>query len=250
MPPKINPKKNAATHPKIDPAPRDRGQGKVHYPQTKEGGLNKYARSEKDKRLEEAVDNLDIALKSRFEINSKSTTEIMEVKIEATKLIWILINEDPEKELATLIAEMLDSIQHTGSTIQTLCKNAIDDKNEVFKDQTGTIDRFLETILSSFVDNHKDLGELLVDKNGENLSDDIRKLLHDSQNLIDDAILSILEQLAICSPDEILDVPSLLNRDALAKSPKVIDYFDRVIMELTIKNLELPKKKLLSIKRT
>ena len=117
----------------------------------------------------------------------------MEVKIEATKLIWILINEDPEKELATLIAEMLDSIQHTGSTIQTLCKNAIDDKNEVFKDQTGTIDRFLETILSSFVDNHKDLGELLVDKNGENLSDDIRKLLNDSQNIIYDAILSILE---------------------------------------------------------
>ena len=112
MPPKINPKKNAATQPKIDPAPRDRGPiGKVQYPQIKEGGLNKYARSEKDKRLEEAVDNLDIALKSRFVIDSKNTTEVMKVKIEAKKLIWILINEDPEKELAALIATMLDSIQ-------------------------------------------------------------------------------------------------------------------------------------------
>merc|ERR1712055_931318 len=91
-------------------------------------------------------------------------------------------------------------------------------------------------------DNHKDLGELLVDRNGENLIDDIRKLLQDSQNIIDDAILSILEQLAICSPDEILDVPSLLNKGTLANSSKVTDYFDRVIMELTIKNLELPKK--------
>ena len=64
MPPKSNPKKNAA---EIAPFPRDRGPfGKVQYPQIKEGGLNKYARSEKDKRLEEAVDNLDIALKSRF----------------------------------------------------------------------------------------------------------------------------------------------------------------------------------------
>ena len=67
MPPKSNPKK-AADHPKIAPAPRDKAPiGKVHYPQTKEGGLNKYARSEKDKRLGDAVDNLDIALKARFE---------------------------------------------------------------------------------------------------------------------------------------------------------------------------------------
>ena len=250
MPPKINQKKNTADHPKIAPAPRDRGPiGKVQYPQTKEGGLNKYARSEKNKRLEDAVDNLDIALKSRFEIESKSTTDIMEVKIEATKLIWILINEDSEKDLATLIAAMLDSIKHTGSTIQTLCKSAIDDKTEVFKDQSEAIDNFFETMLTSFVDNHKDLGELLVDKTGDYLSDDIRKLLTDTQGIIDEAILSILGQLAICSPDEILDVPSLLNENTLEDNSKVIDYFDRVIMELTIKNLELPKK-LPLIKRT
>ena len=76
----------------------------MKYPQLNEGGLNKYAKSEKNKRLEEAVDNLDIALKARYESESKSTTDIMEVKIEATKLFWILINEDSEKELATLIA--------------------------------------------------------------------------------------------------------------------------------------------------
>ena len=243
MPPKNNPKKNAANHPKIDPAPRDRNPiGKVHYPQNKEGGLNKYARSEKNKRLEEAVDNLDIALKARFEIESKSTTDIMEVKIEATKLFWILINEDSEQELATLIAAILDSKKDTGSTIQTLCKNAIDDKNEVFKDKSKAIDNFFETMLTSFVDNHKDLGELLVDKTGDYLSDDIRNLLTDTQGIIDEAILSILNQIAICSPDEIMDAPSSSNANSLEDNSKVIDYFDRVIMELTIKNLELPKK--------
>ena len=62
MPPKTKQTK-AVDHPKIAPAPRDKApQGKVNYPQTKEGGLNKYARSEKDKRLEEAVDNLDSIL--------------------------------------------------------------------------------------------------------------------------------------------------------------------------------------------
>ena len=109
MPPKINPKKNAATQPKIDPAPRDRGPiGKVQYPQIKEGGLNKYARSEKDKRTAEAVDNLDIALKSRFTSDSKETTDVMGLKIEAEHLIWIL---DSDKELAGIIAAISQSLE-------------------------------------------------------------------------------------------------------------------------------------------
>ena len=46
-----SPARNMATkkpgrHPKIDPAPRDRAPfGSVKYPQIKEGGLNKYAKS-------------------------------------------------------------------------------------------------------------------------------------------------------------------------------------------------------------
>ena len=95
--------------------------------------------------------------------------------------------------------------------------------------------------MTSFVDNNKDLGELLVDKTGDYLSDDIKKLLSDTQVVIDDAILSILGQLAADSPDEILDIPTLSSENALEDNSKVIDYFDRVIMELTIKNLELPK---------
>ena len=239
MPPKNNPKK-AADHPKIAPAPRDRAPtGKVHYPQTKEGGLNKYARSEKDKRLEDAVDNLDIALKARFECESKSATDIMEVKIEASKLIWILINEDSEGVLTKLIARMLGTVKHSGSTIQSICKTIIDDKNEVLKEHSNAIENLLDTIMTSFVDNHKDLGELLVNKTGDYLSDDIRTLLNDTHDVIEDAILAILVQLARDSLDEILDIPTC-DTD-LEENSKVINYIDGVIMELTIKNLELPR---------
>merc|ERR1712002_886045 len=112
----------------------------------------------------------------RFVTESKSTTEIMEVKIEASKLIWILINEDVEKELATRIAAMLDSIKNTGSTFQALCKTAIDDKTKVFEGQSEAFDNLLESTVASFIDNHKDLGELLVDTTGDYLSDDIKTL--------------------------------------------------------------------------
>ena len=111
MPPKDKPKKKV-NHPKIDPAPRDRsGQGLVNYPQTKEGGLNKYAKSIKNERLEEAVDNLDIAAKAKHKSESKSTMEILGVKLEAAKLIWIIINEDADEVLAKLIAAGLDSLK-------------------------------------------------------------------------------------------------------------------------------------------
>ena len=83
----------------------------VNYPQTKEGGLHKYAKSVKNKRLEEAVDNLDIAAKAKHKFETKSTMEILGVKLEATKLIWILINEDADEVLAKLIAAVLDSLK-------------------------------------------------------------------------------------------------------------------------------------------
>ena len=113
MPPKTKPSKKAGTnpkiHPKIAPAPRDRAPLKsVHYPQINEGGLNKYAKSEKDKRNEEALDNLDIALKSRFISDSKETTDVMGLKIEAEHLIWIL---DSDKELAGIIAAISQSLE-------------------------------------------------------------------------------------------------------------------------------------------
>ena len=237
MPPKTNPTKNVVKHPKVEPAPRDRGPfDKTQYPQTNEGGLNKYARSEKDKRTAEAVDNLDIALKTRFTIDSKETTEIMGVKIEAAKLIWILINEDLDKELAKVIAAMFDSIKQADSTIQTLCKGLIDDKTEMFNRQATVITGIYDILLSSFVDNHDDLGELLLDKNVENLRDDIDKVLNGSPTILTDTILTVIEQIAACSPNEALDVPSFIN------SPTNIDHFDTVIKELTIGNLELPKR--------
>ena len=111
MPPKTQPNKKV-THPKIAPAPRDRSnQGSVNYPQTKEGGLNKYAYSIKSKRLEEAVDNLDIAAKATHADESQSTMDILGVKLEAKKIIWILINEDTDEVLAKLIATGLDSLK-------------------------------------------------------------------------------------------------------------------------------------------
>ena len=118
MPPKNKPTKKAGTnskiHLKIAPAPRDRAPfGTVKYPQLNEGGLNKYARSEKDKRNEEALDNLDFALKSRFTSDSKETTDVMGLKIEAEQLIWILINEDSDKELASIITAIFKSLKQT-----------------------------------------------------------------------------------------------------------------------------------------
>ena len=143
MPPKNNPKKNATIHPKIDPAPRDRAPfGSVKYPQIKEGGLNKYAKSEKDKRAAEAVDNLDIVLKSRFASDSKETTEVMGLKIEAKQLIWILINEDSDKELAGVITAIFQSLEQTENTIRPLCSGAIQNRIEILDNQVDSINNF------------------------------------------------------------------------------------------------------------
>ena len=50
--------------------------------------------------------------------------------------------------------------------------------------------------MSCFVDNHENLGELLVDKNGENLSEVIRNKLSEIPHILDQAIFSVIEHMA------------------------------------------------------
>ena len=153
MPPKTKPNKKVGNHPKIDPAPRDRAaNGTVSYPQLTEGGLNKYSKSQKDKRTAEAVDNLDLALKLRFLSDSNETIEVMGLKIEAEKLIWILINEDDEKRLATIISAMIASLKQAETTIHPLCKGVLENKNDMLKNHTDKINKLYDTLLASFVD--------------------------------------------------------------------------------------------------
>ena len=185
----------------------------VNYPQTKEGGLNKYAKSVKNKRLEEAVDNLDIAAKAKHKSESKSTMEILGVKLEAAKLIWILINEDADEVLAKLIAAGLDSLKNTGSTIQALCTEAMENIKETFEEDQ--LNDFFESILASFVDNHNDLGELLVDQTGDYMSEKLKQLLGNVQTVLEGAIREILKLLASNSDDEIIDIPSVPSGDKL-----------------------------------
>ena len=67
---------------KLDPAPRDTApSGFVSYPQNKKGGLNKFAKSEKEKRSAKALDNFDITLKAKFKHDFKATTEVMGLNI-------------------------------------------------------------------------------------------------------------------------------------------------------------------------
>ena len=115
-----SPARNMATkkpgrHPKIDPAPRDRTpSGSVKYPHIKEG----YAKNEKDERAAEAIDNLDIVIKSSFASDTKETFEVMGLKIETKQLVWILINEDSDKELAGVIAAISQSLEQTKNAIR------------------------------------------------------------------------------------------------------------------------------------
>ena len=46
------------------------------------------------------------------------------------------------------------------------------------------------------VDNQEDLGKLLVDKNGEELSEIIRNKISELPHFLDQAILSVIEQMA------------------------------------------------------
>ena len=49
---------------------------------------------------------------------------------------------------------------------------------------------------SCLVDNQEDLGKLLVDKNGEELSEIIRNKISELPHFLDQAILSVIEQMA------------------------------------------------------
>ena len=86
----------------------------MKYPHIKEG----YAKSEKDERAAEAFDNLDIIIKSSFASDTKETFEVMGLKIETKQLVWILINEDSDKELAGVIAAISQSLEQTKNAIR------------------------------------------------------------------------------------------------------------------------------------
>ena len=78
----------------------------------------------------------------------------MGLKIEAKQLIWILINEDSDKELATIIAAMFKSLKQTENTIHPLCSGAIQNRIEILENQGNSINNIYETLLSCFIDNH------------------------------------------------------------------------------------------------
>ena len=50
--------------------------------------------------------------------------------------------------------------------------------------------------MSRLVDNQEDLGELSVDKNGEELSEIIRNKISEVPHFLDQAILSVIELMA------------------------------------------------------
>merc|ERR1712215_305081 len=127
----------------------------------------------------------------------------MGVKFEASKLIWILINEDAEESLVNLIAAGLESFKTNSSNIKNLCKKVTDDKKEALNYEQ--IDNFLEKTITSFVDNHKDLGDLLVYDTGDQMSDQIRTQLGNDKVVLERAIDDILNQISRDSPEEQID---------------------------------------------
>ena len=88
---------------------------------------------------------------------------------------------------------------------------------------------FFESILASFVDNHNDLGELLVDETGDFMSDKLKQLLGNDQTVLEGAISEILKLLASNSDDEIIDIPSEPSGDNLEDITRVTDYINRGI---------------------
>ena len=233
--------KKKENFPKIDPAPRDRSkQGDVNYPQTKEGGLNKYAKSEKDKRLGEAVDNLGIAVKKKHQHESASIGEILGVKFEASKLIWILINEDDEDIFIKLIASGLEYFKPNICGLQNLCIRVMEDKEETFKNDI--IENFYDKTITSFVDNHKDLGDLLVLNTGDQMIDQIRTQLGNDNVALEKAFDDILTKISQDCPDEEIDISSDADRGPLEEDGRVMSYLSGIIKEITVEKLELPQK--------
>ena len=56
-------------------------------------------------------------LKSSFASDTKETFEVIGLKIETKLLVWILINEDSDKELAGVIAAISQSLEQTENAI-------------------------------------------------------------------------------------------------------------------------------------
>ena len=183
---------------KPDPALWDTAaSGSVSYPQNKEGGLNKFAKSEKDKRFAKAFDNFDITRKQRLKHDYKTTTDVMGLNIETTKLIWILFNEDTELRVAGIILALFKSLQQKENTIRPLCKGALDRRDEIITKNVKQINDVLETLKSNFIDNQGDFAELLVEEDNEGvMADLIEKKMNEKPEAVDDAIFSIIKHMA------------------------------------------------------
>merc|ERR1712002_900727 len=121
-----------------------------------------------------------------------------------------------------------------------LCTEAAKNVKETFDGEN--ISEFLDNILNSFVDNHNDLGELLVDQTGDLMSDKIKQLLGNVEEVLERTFLDILKLLADNSDDEIIDIPSEPSGDNLKDITRVTDYINRLIIDLTVKKLELPSR--------
>ena len=118
---------------------------------------------------------------------------------------------------------LFESLEQRENTIHPLCSDAL--KNMV------KINKVTETLVSSFVDNHEDFGELLVDDDDGELAVLIQKKLSDVPNAWDDAIFSVIQRMADYSTEEAATTPSFTS------STEDLDHYDKVIIELTIKNL-------------
>ena len=155
----------------------------------------------------------------------------MGLNIETTKLIWILFNE-----VAGIILALFKSLQQKENTICPLCAAAIERREEIITKNIKKINEVLETLKSNFIDNQGDFAELLVKEDNEGvMADLIEKKINEKPEAVDDAIFSIIQYMAVYDDDTSAAAPSFSNYD------DDTTYYDTVIIELTIKNLDLPK---------
>ena len=114
------------------------------------------------------------------------------------------------------------------------CKGALDRRDEIITKNVKQINDVLETLKSNFIDNQGDFAELLVEEDNKGvMADLIEKKMNEKPEAVEDAIFSIIKHIADCNED--VAAPSFSNyEDDTA-------HYDKVIIELTIKNLDLPK---------
>ena len=72
----------------------------------------------------------------------------------------------------------------------------IQNRREIVDNHEDSINNIYETLVSCLVDNQDDLGELSVDKNGEELSEIIRNKISEVPHFLDQAIFSVIEHMA------------------------------------------------------